>query len=118
MQSNTCTYIYRKVLTNREWCGSMVYYVNCHQTSAVQHFLRYTLLHYVSERLSYSYDSYTIRNMLAVIDYNNHLHELPVLEPVNNGVPDVHSHFSRNAKMWAACDKKKTNKEYSYIPGL
>ena len=56
--------------------------------------------------------------MLAVIDYNNHLHELLVLEPVNNGVPDVHSHFSRNAKMWAACDKKKTNKEYSYIPGL
>ena len=55
--------------------------------------------------------------MLAVIDYNNHLHELPVPERVDNGVPNVHSHFSRNAKMWAAYDKKKTNKEYSYIPG-
>nr|XP_034317028.1 uncharacterized protein LOC105338236 [Crassostrea gigas] len=105
----------RKAITNRDWCGSMAFYVNCRQTWAIENFFSHTLLHYVPKRVSYSYDSYTIRNMLAVMDHNNHLHRLP--QVTESGLPYVYSHFSRKTKQWVAYEKKSI-KEYSYIPGL
>ncbi|XP_061187746.1 uncharacterized protein LOC133195811 [Saccostrea echinata] len=105
----------RKIVTNREWCGSMSFYVNCRQTWAIENFFSHTLLHYVPKRVSYSYDSYSIRNMLAVMDHNNHLHRLPAV--TESGLPHVYSHFSRKTKQWVAYEKK-TIKEYTYIPKL
>ncbi|XP_078332173.1 uncharacterized protein LOC111104867 [Crassostrea virginica] len=105
----------RKVVTNREWCGTMQYYVNCRQTWAIENFFSHTLLNYVPKRVSFTYDSYCIRNMLAIMDHNNHLHRLPEL--TKSGLPYVDSHFSRKTKKWVAYEKK-TKKEYDYIPDL
>uniref|UniRef100_K1PJU1 Uncharacterized protein n=1 Tax=Magallana gigas TaxID=29159 RepID=K1PJU1_MAGGI len=81
----------------------------------VTNFFSQTLLYYVPKRVSYSYDSYTIRNMLAVMDPNNHPHRLP--QVTESGLPYVYSQFSRKTKQWVAYEKKSI-KEYSYIPGL
>lgn len=53
--------------------------------------------------------------MLAVMDNNNHLHRLP--QVTESGLPYVYSHFLWKTKQWVAYEKK-SNKEYSYIPGL
>lgn len=63
----------RKVVTNREWCGTMQFYTHCRQTWAIEICFSHTLLHYCPKANSYSYDSYRIRNILAVMDHNNHL---------------------------------------------
>lgn len=63
----------RKVVTNREWCGTMQFYTHCRQTWAIEVCFSHTLLHYCPKANSYSYDSYRIRNILAVMDHNNHL---------------------------------------------
>lgn len=57
----------RKIVTNREWCGSLKYYTNCRQTWAIENFFSHTLLHYCPKQNSFSYDSYHIRNMLAIL---------------------------------------------------
>ena len=104
----------RKVVTNREWCGTMQYYVNCRQTWAIENFFSHTLLNYVPKIVSFTYGSYCIRNMLAIMDLNNHLHR--VSELTKSGLPYVDSHFSRKTKQWVAYEKK-IKKEYDYIPG-
>ena len=104
----------RKVVTNREWCGTMQYYVNCRQSWAIENFFSHTLLNYVPKRVSFTYDSYCIRKMLAIMDHTNHLHRLPEL--TKSVLPYVDSHFSRKTKQWVAYEKK-TKKEYDCIPG-
>lgn len=65
--SFSCFLFFRKIVTNREWCGSLKYYTNCRQTWAIENFYSHTLLHYCPKQNSFSYDSYHIRNMLAIL---------------------------------------------------
>lgn len=63
----------RMLVTNRDWSGSMKFYTNCRQTWAVENFFSHTLLPNCPKQKSNGYDAYHIRNMLAVMDYKNHL---------------------------------------------
>ena len=105
---------YRKIVTNREWLGTMKYYTNCRQTWAVENFFSHTLLHYCPKQNSYSYDAYNIRNMLAVIDHNHHKErEVAVGQ---DGAPYSQAQVSRRTKQWVAYERKRP-KDFSYIPG-
>ncbi|XP_078311905.1 uncharacterized protein LOC111114234 [Crassostrea virginica] len=105
----------RKIVTNREWLGTMKYYTNCRQTWAVENFFSHTLLHYCPKQNSYSYDAYNIRNMLAVIDHNHHKErEVAVGQ---DGAPYSQAQVSRRTKQWVAYERKRP-KDFSYIPEL
>lgn len=106
--------IYRKIVTNKEWCGSMEYYVNCQQTWAIENFFSHTLLHYCPKRNSYSYDSYCIRNMLAVLDHNHHKDREAAT--TMDGIVSAQCQVSRRTKQWVAYERKK-QKNFPYIAG-
>lgn len=105
----------RKVVTNREWCGTMQFYTHCRQTWAIENFFSHTLLHYCPKANSYSYDSYRIRNILAVMDHNNHLGRLPQVG--DDGELYAQAQVSRRTKQWVAYERK-TPKDFKYIPDL
>lgn len=105
----------RKVVTNREWCGTMQFYTHCRQTWAIENFFSHTLLHYCPKANSYSYDSYRIRNILAVMDHNNHLGRLPQVG--DDGDLYAQAQVSRRTKQWVAYERK-TPKDFKYIPDL
>ena len=107
---NTC----RKIATNREWCGSLKFYTTAQQTWAVENFFSHTLLHYCPKQNANSYDSYSIRNMLAVMDHNYHKERDVATTP--DGNPYVQGQVSRRTKMWVAYERWKV-KEFSNIPG-
>lgn len=104
----------RNIVTNREWCGSLKYYTNCRQTWAIDNFFSHTLLHYCPKQNSFSYDSYHIRNMLAILDHNNHVGR--TVRVREDGEPYAQAQVSRRTKQWVAYEKK-CPKEYKYIPG-
>lgn len=106
--------IYRKIVTNKEWCGSMEYNVNCQQTWAIEIFFSHTLLHYCPKRNSYSYDSYCIRNMLAVLDHNHHKDREAAT--TMDGIVSAQCQVSRRTKQWVAYERKK-QKNFPYIAG-
>lgn len=105
----------RKVVTNREWCGTIHFYTNCKQTWAIEIFFSHTLLHYCPKANSYSYDSYRIRNILAVMDYSNHLGRMPQVG--DDGDSYAQAQVSRRTKQWVAYERK-TPKDFKYIPDL
>ncbi|XP_062578022.1 uncharacterized protein LOC134239904 [Saccostrea cucullata] len=104
----------RKVVLNRDWCGSMKYYTHCRQTWAVENFFSHTLLHYCPKQNSFSYDAYHIRNMLAVLDHNNHVGR--AVRVTEDGQPYAQAQVSRRTKQWVAYEK--CPKEFKYIPEL
>ena len=55
-----------------------------------------------------------MRNMLAVLDYNYHLHRETRL--TDEGEPYIKSQVSRRTKEWVAYKSLK-EKTYGYIPG-
>ena len=98
-----------------EFSSKLKNYVRCRSTSKLENFNSHTLLSYVPKRLSFSYDSYTTRCMLAVLDYNNH-HDRAV--DVNRaGEETACMQRSRRTKQWVAY-KRLSQKNYSYIPGI
>ena len=107
-------FFYRKLVTNREWCGSLKYYTNCRQTWAIENFFSHTLLHYCPKQNSFSYDSYHIRNMLAVLDHNKHIGR--AVRVGEDGEPYIQAQVSRRSKQWVAY-QKKCPKDFKYIPG-
>ncbi|XP_078326439.1 uncharacterized protein LOC111104544 [Crassostrea virginica] len=106
---------FRKLVTNREWCGSLKYYTNCRQTWAIENFFSHTLLHYCPKQNSFSYDSYHIRNMLAVLDHNKHIGR--AVRVGEDGEPYIQAQVSRRSKQWVAY-QKKCPKDFKYIPEL
>lgn len=106
--------IYKKIVTNKEWCGSMEYYVNCQQTWAIEKIFSHTLIHYCPKRNSYRYDSYCIRNMLAVLDHNYHKDREAVTKM--DGILSAQCQVSRRIKQWVAYERKK-QKSVPYIAG-
>lgn len=104
-----------KIVTNREWCESLKYYTNCRQTWAIENFFSHTLLHYCPKQNSFTYDSYHIRNMLAILDHNNHVGRAVLVR--EDGEPYAQAQVSRRTKQWVAYEKK-CPKEYKYIPDL
>nr|XP_034333961.1 uncharacterized protein LOC117691615 isoform X2 [Crassostrea gigas] len=105
----------RMLVTNRDWCGSMKFYTNCRQTWAVENFFSHTLLHYCPKQKSYGYDAYHIRNMLAVMDHNNHLGRMPLVG--QDGEVYAKGQVSRRTKQWVAYEEKAP-KDFKYIPEL
>eukprot|EP00105_Crassostrea_gigas_P025893 XP_011446631.2 PREDICTED: uncharacterized protein LOC105341690 [Crassostrea gigas] len=105
----------RMLVTNRDWCGSIKFYTNCRQTWAVENFFSHTLLHYCPKQKSYGYDAYHIRNMLAVMDHNNHLERMPLVG--QDGEVYAKGHVSRRTKQWVAYEEKAP-KDFKYIPEL
>ncbi|XP_052691954.1 uncharacterized protein LOC128169991, partial [Crassostrea angulata] len=105
----------RKVVTNREWCGTMQFYTHCKQTWAIEKIFSHTFLHYCPKANSYSYDSYRIRNILAVMDHNNHLGRMPQVG--DDGDSYAQAQVSRRTKQWVAYERK-TPKDFKYIPDL
>lgn len=93
----------RKIVTNREWCGSIKYYTNCRQTWAIENFFSHTLLHYCPKQNSFSYDSYHIRNILAILDHNNHVGR--AVHVREDGEPYAQAQVSRRTKQWVAYEK-------------
>uniref|UniRef100_A0A8W8MLF8 Uncharacterized protein n=1 Tax=Magallana gigas TaxID=29159 RepID=A0A8W8MLF8_MAGGI len=92
-----------RMLVTKDWCGSMKFYTNCRQTWAVDNFFSNTLLHYCPKQKSFMYDAYHVRNMLAVMDHNNHLERMPLvgqdgecmLKARYPGVPNSWLHMRR-----------------------
>lgn len=72
------------------------------------------LLYYCPKANSYSYDSYRIRNILAVMDHNNHLGRMPQVG--DDGDSYAQAQVSRRTKQWVAYERK-TPKDFKYIPG-
>lgn len=105
----------RKMVTNREWCGTIHFYTNCKQTWAIEKFFSHTLLHYCPKANSYSYDSYRIRNILAVMDHSNHLGRMPQVGDDDDSY--AQAQVSRRTKQWVAYERK-TPKDFKYIPDL
>lgn len=96
-------FFFRKIVTNREWCGSLKYYTNCRQTWAIENFFSHTLVHYCPKQNSFSYDSYHIRNMLAILDHNNHVGR--AVRVKEDGEPYAQAQVSRRTKQWVAYEK-------------
>uniref|UniRef100_A0A8W8LSL6 Uncharacterized protein n=1 Tax=Magallana gigas TaxID=29159 RepID=A0A8W8LSL6_MAGGI len=105
----------RKMVTNREWCGTIHFYTHCKQTWAIEKIFSHTLLHYCPKANSYSYDSYRIRNILAVMDHSNHLGRMPQVG--DDGDSYAQAQVSRRTKQWVAYERK-TPKDFKYIPDL
>uniref|UniRef100_A0A8W8MHF0 Uncharacterized protein n=1 Tax=Magallana gigas TaxID=29159 RepID=A0A8W8MHF0_MAGGI len=63
---------------------------------------------------SYGYDAYHIRNMLAVMDHNNHLGRMPLVG--QDGEVYAKGQVSRRTKQWVAYEEKAP-KDFKYIPG-
>lgn len=102
----------RKVVTDREWCGTMLFYTHCRQTWAIEIFFSHTLLYYCPNANSYSYDSYRIRKILAVMDHNNHLGRMPQVG--DDGDLYAQAQVSRRTKHWVAYERKDP-KDFKYI---
>lgn len=92
----------------------MQFYTHCKQTWAIEIIFSHTLLHYCPKANSYSYDSYRIRNILAVMDHNNHLGRMPQVG--DDGDSYAQAQVSRRTKQWVAYERK-TPKDFKYIPG-
>lgn len=73
-----------------------------------------SLLRYCPKRLSFSYDGYTMRNELAVLDHNAHVNREEA--ETADGLPVITSKESRRTKEWVAY-KTLQKKSFSYIPG-
>ena len=107
--------LYRKVVLDRSWTGSFPFYTRCKQTWAIENFYSHTLLNYCPKLVGYSFDSYVLRNQLAVLDHNHHVSR-PVQE-TNDGDRYTLAQFSRKTKQWVAYERK-CKKDYTYIPGM
>ncbi|XP_062583552.1 uncharacterized protein LOC134245264 [Saccostrea cucullata] len=105
----------QKMVTNRQWCGSLSYYVSCQQTWAIENFFSHTLLHYCPKQKSYSYDSCNIKNMLAVMDHNYHRHRDAATS--QDGRTFTQAQISRRTKQWVSYERRNP-KQYAYIPEL
>lgn len=92
----------------------MQFYTHCKQTWAIEKIFSHTFLHYCPKANSYSYDSYRIRNILAVMDHNNHLGRMPQVG--DDGDSYAQAQVSRRTKQWVAYERK-TPKDFKYIPG-
>lgn len=90
----------------------MQFYTHCKQTWAIEKNFSHTLLHYCPKANSYSYDSYRIRNILAVMDHNNHLGRMPQVG--DNGDSYAQAQVLRRTKQWVAYERK-TPKDCKYI---
>ncbi|XP_061188092.1 uncharacterized protein LOC133196180 [Saccostrea echinata] len=116
LSKNSSTYTeFRKIVVNKEFTGNFNYYTTCRQTWAIENFYSHTLLHYCPKQVSFGFDSYVIRNQLAVIDYNHHLDREIQQAKDGTSVPVVQ--FSRKTKQWVAYDRRVA-KCYTYIPDL
>lgn len=84
------------------WHHAVLY--PCKQTWAIEFFFSHTLLHYCPKANSYSYDSYRIRNILAVMDHNDHLGRMPQVG--DDGDSYAQAQVSRRTKQWVAYERK------------
>lgn len=101
------------MVTNREWCGTIHFYTNCKQTWAIEKIFSHTLLHYCPIKAnSYSYDSYRIRNILAVMDHSNHLGRMPQVGDDDDSY--AQAQVSRRTKQWVAYERK-TPKDFNFL---
>ena len=107
-------YCFRSFATSPSWLGSLRFYVRARNTWRIENFFSHSLLRYCPKRLSFSFDGYTMRNQLAVIDHNEHLGREPAV--TNDGFLRLTSKFSRRTREWVAY-KVLRDKKYSYIPG-
>lgn len=82
---------------------------------AVEIFFSHIVLHYCPKANSCSYDSYRIRNILAVMDHNNHLGRLPPIR--DDGDSYAQAQVSRRTKQLVAFERK-TPKGFKYILDL
>lgn len=90
----------------------MQFYTHCRQTWLWKFFLA-TLCYITAPKAnSGSYDSYRIRNILAVIDHNNHLGRLPPIR--DDGDSYAQAQVSRRTKQLVAFERK-TPKGFKYI---
>ncbi|XP_062580106.1 uncharacterized protein LOC134242103 isoform X2 [Saccostrea cucullata] len=106
---------FRKIIISKEFLGNLQYYTNCKQTWAIENFYSHALLHYCPKQISFAYDSYIIRNQLAVLDHNHHVERQLQCAEDGTAVPVIQ--FSRKTKQWVAYDRK-VPKSYSSIPDL
>lgn len=73
------------------------------------------IIRYCPKRLGFSFDGYTMRNQLAVLDHNEHVGR--GVATTKDGEPMISSTFSRRTKEWVAY-RILRNKSYSYIHGV
>jgi hypothetical protein len=92
----------------------MKFYTSCRTTWRIENSFSHLLLRYCPKRLSFSYDSYVMRNQLAVLD--NVFHCGRDVQTTGEGLPVIQAQVSRRTKEWVAY-RKLTSKKYEYMPG-
>ena len=101
-------------MTNPEWMDSLKYYTKARTTWRLENFYSHGLLRYCPKRIGFTYDGYVMRNQLAVLDYNHHLHR--ARKETRDGQPCLSVQYSRKTKEWVVYPKRQ-EKDYAYITG-
>lgn len=99
----------RKIVFDAEWLKSLQHYVRFRHTSKLENF-NSMCLKYASKRIAFSYEVFTGRCLLAVLDHNFHLFR----KTISGKFKKLYSKRSGN---WRA-EAVKEDKSYSYWPAL
>lgn len=99
----------RKIIFDAEWLNGMEHYVRFRHTSKLENF-NSMLLKYASKRIAFSYEVFTGRCLLAVLDHNFHLFR----KEIQGKFKKLYSRRSGNWRVEAV----KEDKSYSYWPAL
>jgi len=106
---------FRSFATSQSWLGSLRFYTKARNTWRIENFFSHSLLRYCPKRIGFSFDGYTMRNQLAVLDHNEHVGREAAT--TKDGGQMITSKFSRRTKEWVAY-RRLIGKSYSYIPGV
>ncbi|XP_063956776.1 uncharacterized protein LOC129269419 isoform X1 [Lytechinus pictus] len=103
-----------RLVMDKKFLNTLVKFVNFRHTGELE-VLHNHILMYCSKRYSFGYAAYRARNLLAMIDYQEHKDRpLAVKE---NGDPKLRAKWSKHAGDWVTT-KVRTAKKYTYMPGM
>ncbi|XP_007896577.1 uncharacterized protein LOC103181728 [Callorhinchus milii] len=106
--------ILRQIILDRNFLRNISRFKYFRHNNHMESFHNYLQM-YASGRHSYDYLSYKLRNYIAAIDYNHHLHR-PQAKNMD-GTPMFRARYSKRTKSWHT-EAVKEDKKYDYVPNL
>ncbi|XP_071482700.1 uncharacterized protein [Diadema antillarum] len=103
-----------RIVLDKKFINTLVKFVNFRHTGELESLHNHILM-YCAKRYSFGYAAYRARNLLAMIDYQEHKDRPMALD--KEGAPKVRAKWSKHAGDWVLF-KVRAPKNYNYLPGL
>ncbi|KAL9960634.1 hypothetical protein ACROYT_G034118 [Oculina patagonica] len=104
----------RDIVADRHWLKSLAFYVKFRHTSKLECF-NSMMLKYAPKRITFSYDVFVARVLLAALDHNFNLYREDVSD--SSGQVQYKRKYSKRSKNWRA-EPVKEGKKYPHWPLL